>query len=266
MGFDDVRQSQGYYLGSQRDVAATAAKTLTATLMTPSWLMDLVIQSDQLFVVTGLNVAGQPLIVTDQAVDGSMFAPQGYYEGHKSIGIPLDKTQQVGINLTLAANGQAQFGIGTDPIEPGEDGTVRVVPTNNLGDALCYCGGFSAQNTTTGLVTVPLGGGAGIQTFSTIRKRCKIGRMTLLARTNPLDIEVQSIQVNNDEMLSGGPTNATRGIPGTCLSNIATDQDGLSLGVEVGPNDTVTMTLVNNNAANVIVSAGFFCLPMGRRQ
>lgn len=264
MAFDDIRESQGYYLGSARDVAATTAKVLTGTLQVASWLMDPVIQSDQNFVVTAFNVAGQPLLVTDQAVDGSMFAPQGYFEGHKSIGIPLDKNQQVVVNLTLAANGQAQFGIGTDPIRPGEDGTVRVVPTNKLGDALCFIGGFSATGTTTGLATVPLGGGT-VQSLATIRKRCKIGRMCCLARTTPLDMEIQSITVNNDEMLSGGPSNATRSIPATCLSNISTDQDGLSLGVEVGPNDTVIILFENNNAANIIAQAGFFCLPMGSR-
>jgi hypothetical protein len=247
----DLRNAQGLTLGFGR-LAASAAGTLTATLMRSSLLQDLVVSTPRASassLINEIRVAGQNLNVSSVGAGAMMWHPTAQVEGHRSLGIPLEQNLTVAIDCVSGAAVDWTAGIGTDPV-PEE----RIVSVDELGDALDYYGGLGTAN---------IGAGASATLTTTIRRPCTLGLLSMCfdLTTTEGDVVITSIQLNNIELLSGGTTAATRAVPIESLAYTCTDIDGRVIGMEASPNSVLTVAITNNGVAAFDISGGFFTLP-----
>ncbi|MCP4244575.1 MAG: hypothetical protein GY772_28875 [bacterium] len=247
------RNAQGLTLGLGRQAGAQVG-TLESVLQSPSLLQDLEILSTQLGLVTGLRVSGQSVMCSDSGCNMQMFAANAHVEGHRGMAIPLAQQQTVALDYdtTLAAvNTTISAGVNLRPIRPE-----NVIPVNDLGRALNYVFGM-------GEVAIPIGAGAALN--ATARRDCVLGLLTLTPSGVPEDVTVQSITVNNIELMAGpiGPA-------GECsihhFEAQATDDDGNTIGYPVRSNDQVQINLWNYNAAIVNAYGGIYVLPIDPEQ
>lgn len=240
------RNAQGLALGLPRATGA-AAFSLTGTLQQAALLQDLVLNADQLGLVTDIRVAGQSIMVSNQGADISMFAAAAQSEDHRGFGIALDSQQEVSVQGTLAAAGTVYGGLALDPVDPSQ-----VVPVNQLGQELDYC---------CGLGSVSVGAGADADLTATIRRPVFLGLLCLTPSADAIDITVRSVKVNNIELLNG-PAGVNGEVGIEMFSSLATDLDGRIIGYPTRQNDQISITCHNYNVAARTVYGGAFLLPM----
>lgn len=242
--------TQMFLLGLGRDGAATTGKVLKDELNNDALLEDLVLQASQPGMVDDIKVGGQSVMCSDQSADLSMFHPEAYFEGARSFGFPIHKSVPVQVNVTLAANGTLVGSLGIQPI-PEEVREHGIPDVNGLGDAL---------DVVFGMGSVVVNAGATNTLSAKALRRCTLGALVLSATggggTEGIDVEVTDIQVNKKSLLGGSAS-----FPLGTLSNLATDLDGRVLAQEVDVNHQIVIFLKNNNAANITVRGGIWCMP-----
>jgi len=258
MAIQYYRNSQGYFLGTvgAAPIAAAGTGTLSATAQIPLLLEDLAIsfgQGDD-FEVSDIKLAGQSLACSDKNMCGKAWAFASQSEGYRSLSTPIDQNQtlEVSISNTGAAGQVFGFACGTTPIAPSE-----VIPTSRLGQALNYFFGL-------GNVTIAAAA-TGVLSATALRP-VTLGRLILSERgkagidfSELDDITIDSIKVNNIELLSGNATDNP--IPGTTCSVYSTLDQDLLLAYPIALNGNITITLTNNGAAGKTISGGCFVLP-----
>ena len=257
MAIQYFRNAQGYFLGTNAaaQTAAGATITLSATAQLPLLLEDLVITSQQAdgFTVSEIKLAGQSLMCSNQNFVGKGFSYAAQSEGYRSVSCPIDQNQTFEITIVNGAQA-ARFGfaVGTTPIAQSQ-----VIPTSQLGQALNYSFGLSNA-------VVPAGGTA--KMTATALRPVTLGRLILSevgkagVKFDELEeIEIQSIKVNNIELLSGNATDNP--IPAQVCSVYSTLDQDLLLAYPISLNGTIEITLKNNGAADTTVEGGIFVLP-----
>jgi hypothetical protein len=259
--------AQSFYLGTQMSrQGGPGAYNLTSTLEQAALLEDVILGSSAPHMITDITLAGQSVWASNQPAPSTAFAFNSWMgaTGHRSLSVPLASRQQVVISGN--SNNPGGFGgapaggvnvscaVGTAPIDPDQ-----VVPVNDLGgEAMSYIVGL-------GQVQVPAAGTA--QLVATIRRPCMLGALMLdfdgFGGAVINDLTVESITINNVEMLSSIGTQAGE-ISFQALVSQSSDVDGKIIGFEAPLNGQVAVTVRNYDAANPANIAGcIFTLPMG---
>ena len=147
------------------------------------------------------------------------------------------------------------------------NGTVQIQTGNYLGGNQSIVGGIFCDpwNTATlGPVPPPDSIGATVTLNATALRDVQLGMLYLDAYDtvanvydNSADVTITSIRINQTEQLT-----SPAGVPLSCFDLLAKDEDMKTLSVIAPMNSTVSITFVNNLAANpVTVSGHFFALP-----
>lgn len=249
------RNAQGYLFGMTRVATGAAGTgTCTGTLQQSSLLQDLVVTSSAPFTeLVNLRVAGQNLFCSNQNANAAAFFPNADVEGHRSLGVPLDSQQVVSADFAcfdavgVAAAGTVSMVIGTDPIS-----REQVVPINSLGRGLDFCVGMGS--------VIAAGGGATWTLQCTIQRPVMLGRLIIAIGQNPHDVTINSITVNNIQLLSGAANAAGEFCALACI-NTQTDNDGNIIAYPAGTNDVLQIQGINYNANPTVIGGTILLLP-----
>ena len=258
------RNAQGYSLSSQPvAIAAGAIGTVVGTAQVSLALEELVVSggvSDG-GLITGIRVAGQEILASNAAVPWMALSNRiaGMDGGYRSIGLTISNSQTVAVDVsnTGVAAGNFQFSCTTTPIPDS-----AVVPVNSSGDSLNFLFGLGE--------TLALAAGASANLTAVALRPTVLGRLVVVQQgaVNPggalADITIDSILVNNIELLSGqtGAAVGGGGIPAECCGVLSTyDGDTSLLQYPVELNSTVTVLVTNRTAGPVSIGAAIYCLP-----
>ena len=256
------RNAQGYFLGAgyQAAVAANAQTVLTGTAQIPLLLEQLVLDGADDSVVTAIRLAGQNLFASNASCPLKIW--KAYSFAHKdsssSISCPIDRNQTFQVSITNGAGGPSDFSysVGTTPLTNPDGSEVLATPdVNQLGSLLNYVFGFG------GFVACA----PGQTTFTaTALRNCTLGKLVLctdgagaVAELNQVTID--SIQVNNIELLSSSATEVMAASTLGVFSQIDLDDALIAYNVEL--NSTVSITINNRTAAAINIAAAAYCLP-----
>ena len=256
------RNAQGYFLGAgyQAAVAANGQTVLTGTAQIPLLLEQLVLDGADDSVVTAIRLAGQNLFASNASCPLKIW--KAYSFAHKdsssSISCPIDRNQTFQVSITNGAGGPSDFSysVGTTPLINPDGSEVLATPdVNQLGSLLNYVFGFG------GFVACA----PGQTTFTaTALRNCTLGKLILctdgagaVAELNQVTID--SIQVNNIELLSSSATEVMNASTLGVFSQIDLDDALIAYNVEL--NSTVSITINNRTAAAINIAAAAYCLP-----
>ena len=259
------RNAQGYFLGevNAATTAAGATSTITATAQIDLMLENLMAsyESADSTQITSIKVAGQELFCSNQSAPAFAFSntTQGP-GGFRSISCPMaqNQTLQVGFSNTGTVAARYGFAAGTTPITANQ-----VIPTSQLGQALNYVAGM-------GQVSILNAGGTGTLSC-TILRPCLLGRLVLAQdlvapatfdqNSQMRNVQIDSIKVNNIELLSGSSTSS---VPGVAFASGSTLGSDLLASYPAELNSTVTITITNNigGVGNTSFGGAIFCLPI----
>ena len=259
------RNAQGYFLGSNYVVGAApnSVQILTGTAQFPLLMEQLVLDSTaDDGIITAIRLAGQNLFASNSAVPYKIF--KSYSFAHKdsssSLSVPIDRNQTFQVSLTNGAAGAADYSmaVGTTPLVNPDGSEVATTPdVNQLGSLLNYVFGFGAYQN--------VGAAATVTFTATALRNCTLGKLIIcndqaVAFGNLADITIDSIQVNNIELLSSAAGEVIPAETLGCLSMIDLDDSLIAYDVEL--NSTVSITVTNHNAVNAQnISMAAFCLP-----
>ena len=258
------KNAQAYYLGTQMvRQGAPGAYNLTSTLEQAALLEDLILDASNQHLISDITLAGQSIWASNQPAPNTAFINNAWLgaTGHRSISIPLASRQQVVVSgdttAALGAFGPAaatniSVAVGTAPIDPDQ-----VVPVNDLGgEAMSYVLGMGAVN---------VAAGATANLVCTIRRPVMLGALMLDHDNGAIptsDLTVQSVTVNNVEMLSSIGTQQGE-VSFAAFQAQSSDTDGKIIAYPGPLNGQVQITVRNYNAAAVNVAGAIFTLPMG---
>lgn len=259
------RNAQGYFLGSNfLNLGGGAAGVLTGTAQIPLLLEQLVISGSDDAVVTGIRLAGQNLLASNQNVPAKIFKDFSFAhkDSSSSVSCPIDRNQTFQVEITNGAAGAANFdfSVGTTPLINPDGSEVLATPdVNQLGSLLNYVFGFGDYQN--------VGVGATVTFQATALRNCTLGKLVICSDqaagfAELQDITVNSIQVNNIELLSSA---AAEVIPASSLGVLSQiDLDDSLIAYDVELNSTVTIAIQNRSAGAVNISMAAFCLPSFR--
>jgi len=256
------RNAQGYFLGSNYIVGAlpNSQNTLTGTAQVPLLLEQIVLAGADDSIVTAMRLAGQNLFASNGACPLKIW--KNYSFSHKdsssSISCPIDRNQTFQVSITNGAGGPADFSyaIGTTPLVNPDGSEVLSTPdVNQLGTLLNYVFGFGNFQVC----------GPGQTTFTaTALRNCTLGKLVLctdqaVAFGELADVTIDSIQVNNIELLSSSATEVMTASTVGVLSQI--DLDDALIAYDVELNSTVSITINNRAGAAQNIAMAAYCLP-----
>tara|TARA_R100000655_G_scaffold109751_2_gene165280 strand:- start:2040 stop:2837 length:798 start_codon:yes stop_codon:yes gene_type:complete len=258
------RNAQGYFLGSNYavGVAANGNQILTGTAQVPLLMEQLVLDSTaDDGIITAIRLAGQNLFASNSSVPYKLF--KSYSFAHKdsssSLSVPIDRNQTFQVSLTNgAAVADYVMAVGTTPLINPDGSEVATTPdVNQLGSLLNYVFGFGGYQA--------VGAGATVTFTATALRNCTLGKLIICndqaAAFGALaDITIDSVQVNNIELLSSA---AGEVIPAETLGVLSQiDLDDALIAYNVELNSTVSITVTNRNAGvGQNISMAAFCLP-----
>ena len=252
---DLVNPAQSLTLGLGRDGAATTAKVLVGEVQISCMLEDVVARASTTGLVDDVLIAGQSTMCSDLGADIKMFDPAAYCEGHRGLGVPLNKTQKVTIKATLDANGTFVAAINVQNL-PNEVRAAGVPDANELGRRLHYLFGLGKK-------LVPTAAPSTAIITATASRDVRLGLLSMSAvDATMLDLVVQSIKHNNREFLTGRNDSVVDEVPLCTFDWRNTDVDGRILCGDVKVNDKVVVALKNYNVADLTVWGGVFCMPV----
>ena len=258
------RNAQGYFLGSNYAVGVGigANQILTGTAQVPLLLEELVLDSTaDDGIITAIRLAGQNLFASNSSVPLKIFKSYSFAhrDSSSSLSVPIDRNQTFQVSLTNgAAAADYVMSVGTTPLINPDGSEVASTPdVNQLGSLLNYVFGFGGYQN--------VGAAATVTFTATALRNCTLGKL-IICNDQPAafgalsDITIDSIQVNNIELLSSAAGEVIPAETLGILSMIDLDDSLVAYNVEL--NSTVSITVTNRNAAvaqNISMAA--FCLP-----